>query len=425
MPILTAACGLALSIVSGTPAPASAPERWTAFRGSDGSGISQAEGLPLRWSETENVRWKTPVHGRGWSSPVVWGDQVWITTASEDGRTMSAMGVDRETGRVVHDLLLFENEEPDYCHPTNSYASPTPAIEDGRVYLHFGTYGTACVDTASGDVLWRRRDLNCDHFRGPGSSPILHGDLVILHFDGFDRQFVAALDKRTGETVWRRDRDIDYGTDNGDYKKAYSTPLVIEHGGRAQLISPAAVATIAYDPATGEELWRVRHGAMNAAARPVYAGGLLYVAPGDGNFRLQAVRPDGAGDVTDTHVVWKTNQSVPRRSTPLVLGELLFMMEDGGTASCLDARSGEQVWRERVAGAYWASPVAAGGRVYFFSQEGRTPVIEAGREFRIVADNQLDAGFNATPAIAGRAIYARTFTHLYRLENGTAAEGGQ
>ena len=415
---LLAACGVALSIAAGTSADA---HRWTAFRGTDGSGHSAAAGLPIRWSETGNVRWKTPIHGRGWSSPIVWGDQVWLTTATEDGRKMYGIGVDRETGRIVHDLLLFENAEPDYCHPTNSYASPTPAIEEGRVYLHFGTYGTACVDTASGQVVWTRRDLNCDHFRGPGSSPILHRDLLILQFDGFDHQFIAALDKRSGETVWLRERDIDYGTDNGDYKKAYATPLVIEHAGREQLISPAAVATIAYDPQTGDELWRIQPGGMNAAARPLYANGLVYIAAGDGNYRLLAVRPDGTGDVTDTHIVWKTSQSVPRRSTPLVLGDLLFMMEDGGVASCLEAKTGRGVWRERLDGAYWASPVAAEGRVYFFSQEGRTPVIEAGREFRLLADNRLDAGLNATPAIAGQAIYLRTFTHLYRIEDHAAA----
>ena len=419
MPLLAAACGFALTLVAGGAGAAS--DAWPAFRGADGSGLSAAEGLPVRWSETENVRWKTPIHGRGWASPVVLGDQVWVTTATEDGKRMSAIAVDRETGRIVHDLLVFENAEPEFCHATNSYASPTPVIEEGRVYAHFGTYGTAAIDTASGEILWTRRDLNCDHFRGPGSSPILQGDLLIMHFDGFDRQFVVALDKQTGETAWLRDREIEYATDNGDYKKAYSTPVVITHDGREQLISPAAGAIIAYNPQTGDELWRVRNDAMNAAARPLYAHGLLFVSVGDGNFRLQVIRPDGSGDVTDSHVVWKTNQSVPRRSTPLIVGDLLFLIEDGGTASCLEAQTGEPVWRERVGGAYWASPVSAEGRIYLFSQEGRGPVIEAGREYRLIADNTLDAGCNATPAIAGKALYVRTMTHLYRIEDEGAA----
>src|SRR5262249_12818569 len=217
-------------------AEAAAGETWPQFRGPRGEGRTDAVGLPVRWGEKENIVWKTPIHDKGWSSPVVWGGQVWMTTARADGKELFAVCVDRETGKILHDLKVFDVEKPAFCIPFNSYASPTPVIEEGRVYVHFGTYGTACLDTATGKKLWERRDLNCDHFRGPGSSPIVFGDLLFVHFDGFDVQYVVALDKATGKTVWKKDRAIDYGTDNGDLKKAYATPTVITVQGKPQLI---------------------------------------------------------------------------------------------------------------------------------------------------------------------------------------------
>jgi outer membrane protein assembly factor BamB len=233
---------------------ASAAERWTQFRGPDGAGISDATGLPIQWSETQNIRWKTALPGKAWSSPVVWDEQVWATNATEDGKRLSAVCIDRKTGDVVRDVLVFAVEKPQFCYPFNSYASSTPVIEEGRIYVHYGSHGTACLDTADGRTIWSRQDLLCDHFRGAGSSPIIFGKLLFLTFDGADRQYVAALDKETGKTVWEQDRNIDYGTDNGDHKKAFSTPTVVAANGKAELVSPAAAATIAYDPLTGDEL---------------------------------------------------------------------------------------------------------------------------------------------------------------------------
>ena len=253
-----------------------AEDNWPEFRGPHGDGHADAAALPLTWSETEHVRWKTAIHDRGWSSPVIWGDQIWLTTATQDGKQMFAVQVDRKSGAIVRDILVFSPAEPAYCIPFNSYASCTPAIEQGRVYIHFGAYGTTAFDTATGEKLWVRQDLPCDHFRGPGSSPILWHNLLILTFDGFDLQYLVALDKRTGDTVWRTDRNIKYETDDGDYHKAFSTPTVIRAAGREQLISPSAGATIAYDPATGRELWRVQSGGMNAAARPLFGHGLVF-----------------------------------------------------------------------------------------------------------------------------------------------------
>jgi glucose dehydrogenase len=389
---------------------------WPEFRGPTGDGHARATGLPVHWSETENVRWKTPLHDKGWSSPVVWGDQVWLTTATADGKHMYAICIDRGTGKVVYDLDLFDVAKPGFAPEQNSYASPTPAIEAGRVYIHFGSYGTACLDTATGKVLWSRRDLPCNHWRGPASSPILFENQLLLTFDGYDIQYVAALDKTTGKTVWRTDRTIRYGTDNGDLKKAFSTPTVIEVGGRPQLISPAAVATTAYDPRTGRELWRVYHGGMNAAARPVFGDGRVFVLSADGGLGLIAVRPDGQGDVTRTHLDWKTSRNVPHRASPVLIGDFLYMANDGGLATCLDARTGAPVWQHRLGGQFWASPIYADGHLYFANEGGETFVVEPGRACRVLAVNRLDDGCMASPAAVGRLLFLRTKTHLYCLE---------
>lgn len=414
---------LCLLIVAAGSAPLLAAERWTQFRGPDGAGLSDSAGLPVEWSESHNIRWKTALPGKAWSSPVVWDDQVWVTNASEDGKRLSAVCLNCATGEIIRDVLVFAIEKPQFCYPFNSYASSTPVIEAGRIYVHYGSHGTACLDTADGRMLWSRQDLKCDHFRGAGSSPIVFGDLLFLTFDGADLQYVAALDKHTGKTVWRSDREIDYGTDNGDQKKAYSTPTVVISGGKPQLVSPAAAETIAYDPFSGEKLWTVRHGGMNAAAPPAVGDGLLFINTGDGGFKEFAVRPDGRGDVTESCVVWKFQQGVPSRCAPLLIGELLYMLNEAGIVTCLEASSGEVVWKHRLGGNYSSSPVAAAGQIYLNTEDGESHVIAAGRQFELLSTNHLDAGCMATPAIAGKALFHRTKTHLYRIEEGGEAAG--
>jgi outer membrane protein assembly factor BamB len=408
---------LALLSLVAVAAVAFGGENWPEFRGPSADGRSDSTGLPLHWSETENIKWKTAIHDKGWSSPVIWGNQIWMTTATEDGKKLFVVCVDRETGKIVHDVKLFDVEKPGFCPPTNSYASPTPVVEEGRVYVHFGTYGTACLDTATCKPLWCRQDLPCDHWRAPGSSPILHGDLLFINFDGYDQQYVVALEKSTGKTRWKRPRDIDYGTDNGDLKKAFGTPAVIKVNGAEQLVSPSAAATIAYDPASGRELWKVYHGGMNSALRPVFGEGLVFVSAGEtGPFRLLAVRADGQGDVTQTHVVWKTKRGIPARSSPVLVGGLLFMADERGVATCLDARTGTVVWEKRMGGEHNASALYAEGRVYFFDTKGAAHVVQADRKGQLLGRNLLDDGCMASPAIAGKALYVRTKTHLYRIE---------
>ena len=407
MPRLLPLIGLLAAL---SPAPAA--DNWPQYRGPNGDGVSDAKDVPTKWSEKENVRWKVAIHDKGWSSPVVWGDQVWVTTARADGKQLFAVCVDRKTGKVVHDLKLFDVANPQYCIPFNSYASSTPVVEEGRLYAHFGAAGTACVDTATGKVLWSRTDFECNHHRGPGSSPILYQNLLILTFDGFDKQYVAALDKATGKTVWQKDRGIQYSTDNGDFHKAYATPSVFEIGGRPHLVAPSAEATIAYDPMTGEELWRVIHGGMNESARPVLAHGLIYLTTGH-TATLLAVKAGGSGVIPADAVAWRYAREAPTRSSVLVVGDLLFMVNDNGIATCLEAKTGKLVWRERLTGEFSASPVYAAGHVYFSNQDGTTYVVAADREFDLVETNKLDAGFMASPAIAGSELFLRTKTHLY------------
>ena len=397
-----------------------AGENWPQFRGPHGDSRADDAKLPQTWSEKQNIVWKTAIHDKGWSSPVVWGDQVWLTTAKEDGSQLFAVGVDRASGKVKHDVKVFDVEKPSTVwRKFNSFASPTPAIEEGRLYVHFGTYGTACLDTKSGKKLWQRRDLHCDHFRGAGASPILYGELLFLTFDGFDKQYVAALNKKTGETVWKKDRAINYRTTNGDYKKAWGTPAIRVVDGKPQLISSAAMATLAYDPKTGAELWKVYHGGMNVTAPPLYGHDKVFLCTGDGGLRLLAVHAGGHGDVTDTGIDWKVKNkgSVPSHSSPILVEDLLYMVSNGGIISCLEAKSGETVWQERVGGKFWASPLYADGRLYFFDEDGLGHVAAAGRTWKKLATNKLDAGCRASPAAAGNSLFVRTHTHLYRIES--------
>lgn len=401
-------------------------EHWPQFRGPTGDGHTDAKGLATTWSETENVKWKTPIHDRGWSSPVIWGNQIWVSTATEDGRQLFVLCLDKNSGKVLRDVKLFDVEAPQFCHKFNSYASPTPVIEDGRVYVTFGSPGTACLDTATGKVLWQRRDLECNHFRAAGSSPILHGRLLILTHDGSDVQYVVALDKATGKTVWQTKRSVDFQDldpatgepkAEGDFRKAFATPHIARIGGQDVMLTSGAKAHYGYDPLTGRELWRVEElNQHSASTRPVFAEGLIYFPTGFAKGQLLAVKPGGKGVITDTHVAWRAAKSIPNKPSVTVTGGLLFMLSDGGILTCLDAKTGEEIWTERVGGNYSASPLLAEGRLYCLSEEGKTTVVEAARQYKVVATSQLDDGFMASPVVSGKALFLRTKTALYRIE---------
>ncbi|MEM7455620.1 MAG: PQQ-binding-like beta-propeller repeat protein [Planctomycetota bacterium] len=391
-----------------------AQEAWPEFRGPDGNGHTGGACIPDSISDSQ-IKWSTPIHGKGWSSPVISSNQVWLTTATEDGREMSAICVDLMSGETQHDIIIHRNDAPAFCHSENSYASPTPAIEDGRIYLHFGSYGTTCLNTETAEVIWQRTDLQCDHFRGPASSPILYGDLLIVAFDGFDLQYVVALDKQTGETVWKTDRDIDYGTDNGDFMKAYSTAAVFEIDGEALLVSPSAIATTAYRPLTGEIVWTVYHDGMNASCRPVITpGGLVLITNGMG--RMVAVDPKGRDDISDSNIEWQGSESVAKKASLLVIQERIYMIADNGILSCLDAESGETLWRERIGGTFAASPLFDGDKILLLDREGNAIVCRPSDEFELIAQSELGAGFMASPAVAGNKIILRSTERLICIE---------
>lgn len=422
---ITALAGIAAVCLCVAAAAAGAEDNWAQFRGPNAQGHAEARGLPLALADSQNFRWKTDIHGRAWSSPVVWGQQVWITTATQDGKQLFAVCVDRQSGQIVHDLKLFDIAKPQYAHPFNTYASPTAAIEEGRVYMTFGSPGTACLDTATGKVIWTRTDFVCNHFRGAGASPILFENLLIMHFDGSDEQYVVGLDKKTGQTVWKTRRSMDFGDLNpdgkpksdGDLRKGFSTPVIATVDGRQVMISLGSMAVYGYDPRTGEELWRVEYrGCHSGSPTPALGDGMVFVAMGLARGELWAIRLGGKGVVTDTHVAWKLTKNVPTRSSPLLVGELLYMVDDDGWASCVESASGKAVWRQKLGGQYSSSPLYADGRIHFFAENGQITVIEPGREYKQLADGRIPEGFMSCAAVAGNALYLRSKTSLYRVE---------
>jgi outer membrane protein assembly factor BamB len=407
---------------------------WPEFRGPRGDGISRSRGLPLHWSEQTNVAWKTPLPGRAWSSPVIWGSQVWLTSATEDGRELSALCVDRESGQLLLNRKLFNVEKPQFAHKFNSYASPTPAIERGRVYVSFGSPGLACLSTRDGRVLWERRDFVCNHFRGAGSSPVLWEDLILLNFDGSDHQFIVALDQRTGKNVWRRERSIDFKDldpngqpeAEGDWRKAFATCQVTRVNGLTTVLSQGAKGFYAYTPRTGQELWRVEERTSHSGGtRPVVGHGLIFFPSGWSQGQTIALKPGQRGEVLDANadpaagaqlaVAWKSKRATPKKPSLTLVGDLLFGVEDGGVATCWEAKTGAVVWNERLGGNYSASPLSAEGRLYCFSEEGKTVVIAADRNFQKLAENPLEDGFMASPAVSGKSLFLRTKSALYRI----------
>ncbi len=406
-----------LSIVFAVPGTAVEPT-WTQFRGPGGMGVatSPQSNPPVHWSEQQNATWKTQIPGSGWSSPVIWNDQIWLTTSLNEGREVYAICIET-SGKLKHQVKLFDIAKPEVKNALNSYASPSPTIEAGRVYVHFGTYGTACLETQSGKVLWKRNDLNLDHQEGPGSSIILHDDLLLFHCDGRDVQFVVALDKQTGKTVWKTKRSIDLSKVNDYQRKAFSTPLVVNFKGQPQMISPAAQGCYSYDPRTGKELWRVRYRGFSAVPRPVTHKNLTYVVTDFGKPELWAIRLDGNGDITDSHVQWKYTSGVSSTPSVVLVENLIYFVTDKtGVASCVDAKTGKLVWKQRIGGKFSTSPLAVDGKIYFFDRDGKTTVIAQGRKFRQLAVNTLDSGCMASPALIGDTLYLRTATALYRLE---------
>ncbi len=411
----TLAVGVAISLTAlalSAPSVVAPPGEWPEFRGPDGQGHATQQGLPLTWSDTENVVWKTPIDGLGWSSPVIRDQQIWLTTATDEGKSLRAVCLDRESGKIVHNIEVFKPAEPGKIHKKNSHASPTPILEGDRVYVHYGTNGTACL-TSADKVVWKNNDLKYAPVHGSGGSPVLVDDLLVFSCDGGDVQFVVALDKRSGRVRWKTPR-----TDLESPKHfAFSTPLVVRVANKNQVVSPGPDQVVAYDAKTGKAIWRSRYkGGYSVVPRPVFGNGLVFVCSGYDSPALYAIRPDGKGDVTESHVAWSLKKAVPHNPSPLVVGNELYMVSDKGIATCLDAATGEEIWQERVGGNYSASPLEADGRIYFLNEHGGTTVIAPGREYKELAKNQVDGRTLASLSVAGKSIFLRTDTHLYRIE---------
>jgi outer membrane protein assembly factor BamB len=405
-------------VVSGLISSPAHAKDWPEFRGPTGQGIVREGTLPLEWSATRNVAWKQAIPGKGWSSPVVYDGRIYLTTsvpvaASREGdQSLQAICLDARTGKIqwAKEVIRQDGKTAPPIHNKNSHASPTPIVDGERLYVHFGHQGTACLDL-SGEVLWRNTNLKYAPVHGNGGSPILAGDALVVSCDGGDQQFVVALNRATGRVMWKRKRGIE-----APKKFAFSTPLLITVDGRQQVVSPGAAAVGAYDPSTGREIWRVRYDGYSVIPRPVYAHGLVFVSTGYETPSLLAIRPEGRGDVTETHVAWRTRRGVPHSASLVVAGDQLYMVSDAGVASCLDARTGRLHWQERLGGTYSSSPLVADGRIYFQSEDGTAVIIKAGTQFQQLARNELGERTLASYAVVDGALFIRTEENLYRIE---------
>lgn len=390
-------------------------ESWPEFRGPTADGRVTATGLPTHWSETENIAWKTPLPGRGWSTPVYADGVLWMTTATGEGHRLWILAVDAVSGELVEEIFLREIEDPGPCNSLNSYASPSPVISEGRLYVHFGRNGTACLDTKTKKFVWKREDLIVDHVVGAGASPVLYADRLIFNHDAADQQYVIALDAATGETVWKTDRSLNLDRLHRNHRKSFATPLLVEIDGQAQVVCVGAQATMAYDPMTGDEQWVMRLKGYSQSSRPVADQDMVYVSTGYDHPIMAALRLTGNGEGWE--FVWRYGHNVPKMSSPILTedGNLVFMSE-GGIFTSLDAQTGERIHRRRIGGEYSASPILAEGRIYFASRDGRCPVILSSHGYSSVADNRLEATFMASPIVVGRAIILRSTEAIYRVE---------
>lgn len=410
---------------------------WPQWRGPDGMGHSTAKNLPLTWSETSNIAWKAELPGRGWSSPVIDGNQIWVTTAVETKATpeeakkrlagkkpdqpltlldtveLRALCVDRDSGKLLHNVLLITKTEPQAVHELNSYASPSPVLDDGKLYCHFGTFGTACVDIKTSKLLWTNTDLTINHENGPGSTPIVHGENMIVHLDGSDRQFIAALNKNTGKLAWKTDRSGEMHS-NPQQKKSYGTPVVVKIDGKDQVISPASDWVYSYDPATGRELWKLSYGVLgfSVVPRPVVGNGFIYMSTGFMKPELLAIKYEG---VKEPRIEWRISKGSTNMPSPILIGDEIYVLNDGGILLCANAHTGEEYYRERLGGKFSSSPVYADGKLYVGSREGIMFVVQPGKQFKILGQNTMEGAIMATPAAVDGALFVRTDKGLFRL----------
>lgn len=402
-------------------------ENWPRFRGPTGQGISGERRLPLFWNTTSNVVWKAAIPGEGWSSPIVWGRKVFVTTATDNHTRCRVLCLDRDSGRLLWDTPVFEIV-PLRKESKNSYATPTPVADGRRVYAVFGDGSMAALDY-NGGVVWTNREVAFYSRHGLGASPVLHDGLLIMPYDGsnrvlkagtwpntsdeerlgwqipWDKAFIAAVDARTGRRVWTGSR--------GKSRIAHVTPNILGSGKHAQLISPAGDVIQGFDPRTGERLWTVYSQGEGVTPSFAMGDGLVFTASGFEKTTIRTVRLGGRGDVTSSHVAWEQRRGVPNQPSLIYLPPFLHAITDGGVAHCYEGSTGEVVYSERVGGNYSASPVANDKHIYFLSENGETVVIERGKSFKIVARNPLGEKTQSSMAVSGGRLLIRTATQLY------------
>ena len=450
--LVRVALAFVLAVVSGSARRAARAEDWPRFRGPTGQGSSADPNPPLKWSATENVAWKTEVPGEGWSSPIVWGDRVFLTAATDGGTSCHVICFARDTGKVLWDVEVMKQETL-RKEGKNSWATPTPATDGRRVYAWFG--GGVAALTFDGKVAWTNTDFPFYSRHGLAASPCLYKDLLILNHDGsnkvpsaggrpppeeylgwqkpWDKSFVVALDTNTGKTRWKAMRGL-------MTRISHVTPLVIDVDGRPQLVSPAGDYVEAFDPDNGERLWWVRNEGETPVPSLVYGDGLLFTASGwptnttvGAQLTIRAIRPGKAGergDLTATHIAWESRKNVPTQPSFLFVGTgepadhlLVWAKESTRVATCVEPKTGKQVWQERLPGTgeISASPTYAAGKIYFVTEDGRTTVIDASREYKIVAENEIGERCQASPAFSNGQIFLRTDKHLFCI--GAVAKG--
>ncbi len=410
--ILCAATGAFLLTINAARA-----ENWPRFRGPSGQGLSTEEDVPLEWNTTDNIAWKTEIPGESWSSPIVWDDHVFVTTATDDGASCRVLALDRKDGRVLWNTEVFR-QMPGQKQGKNTYATPTPATDGERVYAVFGDGSFAAVKF-DGSLAWTNRDFEFYGEHGLGASPIVVGDLIIMAFDGsskgpdtkvgwqkpWENAVLRALDKGTGKERWRGVR--------GPSRIAHITPLSISIGGREELVSCAGDVIQGFNPANGERLWSVRSEGEGVVPSPAFGDGLLFTASGFGQPTIRAVRLGADGNSTKADIAWEQRKGVPSQSSLIYVAPFLVAVTEGGIATCFDGTSGEVAWQERVGGAFCASPVAAQGRIYLLSEQGDTTVFEAGPQFKLLAKNSIGERCQASPAISQHQLFIRSEKHLW------------
>lgn len=401
------------------PALLAAADSWPQFRGPTGQGTSTAKGLPTSWGETTNIIWKTAIPGKGHSSPVIMNDEIWLTAALDNGRSRNVLTLDYRTGKIIRNQTLYTVDNTEKCHGNNSYATPTPIIEEDRVYVTFGAPGTACLSAGTGEVIWQRTDFNITYKEvAAASSPAIYKNALIMICDGEkdSEHFVTALDKMTGKTLWRTDRTYKDGK-VPSHTHAFSVPLAITVEGKDQIICPGAHGVHAYEPETGQEIWCARYNGWSVVSRPVYAKEMLYICCGVVKPMMYCINPAGAkGDITETDkIIWKTDKKVPPMPSPLFVNDRFYTMTANKLA-CRKPETGEIIWNEAIPGQHLASPAYADGNIYLFSNSGGGAVVKASDSFQMISTNRLESGCMASPAIYGKSLVVRTETHLYRIE---------